>query len=118
MVRTLRRSLLTSLFCVLLVLFFVTKANCQAAYGTIIGTVTDPSGAGVADATVTVNDIEKGVSQGVATNSSGYYTVTNLIPGNYRVSVEAKGFKKNVQQNVPVIVGNSTTVDVTLQLGR
>src|SRR5215813_13660973 len=103
--------------CALLVFFFAPKVRGQAAYGTIIGTVTDPTGAAVADAKVTVTDMEKGVSQEITTNSTGYYTANNLIPGNYKVSVEAKGFKAYVQQNLPVIVGSSTTLNVTLQVG-
>src|SRR5215467_14504673 len=103
--------------CALLVFFFAPKVRGQAAYGTIIGTVTDSTGAAVADAKVTVTDMEKGVSQDITTNSTGYYTANNLIPGNYKVSVEAKGFKAYVQQNLPVIVGSSTTLNVTLQVG-
>jgi len=103
--------------CALLVLFFAPKARGQAAYGTIIGTVQDPSGAAVPNATITVTDIGKGASRSTATNESGYYTVSNLVPGDYKVTVEAKGFKSFVQNNLPVIVGTSTTLNVTMQLG-
>src|SRR5215831_21116032 len=87
------------LVCALLVFFSAPKVRGQAAYGTIIGTITDPTGAAVADAKVTVTDMEKGVSQEITTNSTGYYTANNLIPGNYKVNVEAKGFKSFLQQN-------------------
>lgn len=73
--------------CALLVLFFAPKARGQAAYGTIIGTVQDPSGAAVPNATITVTDIGKGASRSTATNESGYYTVSNLVPGDYKVTV-------------------------------
>ena len=53
--------------CALLVLFFAPKARGQAAYGTIIGTVQDPSGAAVPNATITVTDIGKGASRSTAT---------------------------------------------------
>jgi hypothetical protein len=94
-----------------------TKANGQAAYGTIIGTASDQSGAGVPDAVVTATDVEKGVSQTTTTNDSGNYTVSNLTPGNYKVAIEKKGFKTYVQENLPVIVGVSTPLNVTLQVG-
>ncbi len=97
--------------------FLAQTTNGQAAFGTIIGTATDPSGAGVPNAQVTATDIEKGVSQTTTTNDSGNYSFTNLTPGTYKITVEDKGFKTAVQSNVPVIVGQSTTVNVTLQVG-
>ena len=104
--------------CVALVLFLPPKVSGQAAYGTIIGTATDPSGAGVPKAKVTATDMEKGVSQETSTNDSGNYTFSNLIPGNYKVTIEAKGFKTYVQASMPVIVGSSTTMNATLQVGE
>ena len=112
-----RYGLAASGLCVALVLFLAPKASGQAAFGTIIGTAADPSGAGVPNAQVMATDTEKGVSQTTSTNDSGNYTLSNLIPGNYKVTIEAKGFKSAVQANVPVIVGQSTTANVTLQVG-
>src|SRR6267378_3919741 len=107
-----------STFCLALIFFLAPKALGQAAYGTIIGTVTDPSGAGVPGAKITVVDKGKGVSQFTTSNDSGYYTVSNLTPGDYKLAVEAKGFKTYVQENLPVIVGSSTTVNVELRVGQ
>src|SRR5512132_378738 len=89
----------------------------QAAYGNIIGTVTDNSGAAVAGAQVTVTDVGKGVTRTVITNDSGNYSASNLTPGNYTVAIEAKSFKKFLQENLPVIVGTSSTLNATLQVG-
>src|SRR5712664_4272318 len=97
--------------------FLAQTANGQAAFGTIIGTATDPSGAGVPNVQVTATDTEKGVSQTTTTNDSGNYTLSNLTPGDYKVTIEAKGFKTYVQANLPVIVGSSTTLNATLQVG-
>ncbi len=97
--------------------FLARTANGQAAFGTIIGTATDSSGAGVPNAQVTATDTEKGVSQTATTNESGNYTLSNLTPGNYKVTIEAKGFKTFVQATLPVIVGSSTTLNATLQVG-
>src|SRR5882724_11683768 len=94
-----------SAICLALLSPLAPKAVGQAAYGTIIGTVNDPSGAGVPGAKVTVTDKQKGVSQSTTSNDSGYYTVGNLTPGDYEVTVEVKGFKTVVRENLPVIVG-------------
>src|SRR6267378_6028000 len=106
-----------STFCLALIFFLAPKALGQAAYGTIIGTVTDPSGAGVPGAKITVVDKNKGVSLSTMSNDSGYYTASNLTPGDYKLTVEAKGFKTLVQENLPVIVGSAITVNVTLEVG-
>ncbi len=110
-------SLAASLLCAACFVLLTRTANGQAAYGTIIGTASDPSGAGVPNAQVTATDTEKGVSQTTTSNDSGNYTLSNLIPGNYKVTIEAKGFKTFVQENLPVIVGSSTTLNATLQVG-
>jgi len=101
----------------LFVLSFEPKVSGQAAFGTIIGTVTDPTGGAVVGAQVTITDLGKGVSQTATTSDTGFYSVTNLTPGDYKVSVESKGFKTFVQANLPVIVGSSTTLNVTLVVG-
>jgi hypothetical protein len=90
----------------------------QAVYGNIIGTVTDATGASVPNAKVTVIDVAKGVSYSAVTNTSGNYLVPNLTPSTYTVTIEAPGFKKFVQQNVTVVVGNSTPVNATLTPGE
>lgn len=93
------------------------RALAQAAYGNIIGTIADPSGAAVPDAKVTATDTEKGVTYSASSNPAGYYALNNLTPGNYKVVVEAQGFKGFQQEPVPVIVGTSSTLNATLQVG-
>jgi hypothetical protein len=93
------------------------RALGQAAYGNIIGTVTDATGAAVPNAKVTATDIAKGVTYSAAANASGYYTLNNLTPGDYRIAVEAQGFKTFQQESVPVIVGTSSTLNAVLQVG-
>src|ERR1700739_318234 len=65
----------------------------QAVYGSIMGTVTDPSGAAVNGAKVTVTSETKNVSTDTTTNESGNYDVTHLIPDVYTVRVVGTGFK-------------------------
>src|SRR5207237_1535671 len=69
----------------------------QAVYGSIIGTVTDSSGAAVPNAKVTITNVDKGVIVTTATNESGNYEQQHLIVGTYDVKVEAPGFQTSVQ---------------------
>ena len=87
-------------------------------FGSIYGTVTDPSGAVVAGAKVTTTEVNKGITVATTTNESGNYTQPHLVVGAYKVSIEASGFKTTVQENVPVSVDASTRVDVVLQVGE
>lgn len=93
------------------------RIHAQAVYGSIFGTVTDPSGAAVVGATVTISDIEKGITFTVRTNESGNFTQTHLVVGKYRVKVEAPGFKAAVQEPVEVKVDAAARVDFVLQVG-
>jgi outer membrane receptor protein involved in Fe transport len=93
-------------------------ARAQAVYGTVVGTVTDPSGAQVAGATVTILDMDRNVSTVTTTNDSGNFRQGFLIVGRYQVKVERPGFRTYVRNNVSVSVDNETTVDVKLELGN
>src|SRR5262252_9389314 len=78
------------------VLAIVALLASAAAFGqtaTITGRVADPSGAVVPGAEITVSSVETGADRVVRTNSSGYYTVPLLLPGEYRVSVQHQGFR-------------------------
>ncbi len=89
----------------------------QAVYGSIIGTVTDPQGAAVANAKVTVLDQRKGTSDTTTTNESGNYSVTHLIPDVYTVRVEAPGFKASEQKDVLVSADAASNVPLQFQVG-
>src|SRR5437899_5566778 len=89
----------------------------QAVYGSIIGTVTDPQGNTVTGAKVTVTSVTKGTSQETATNDSGNYSVTHLIPDTYKVKVEAPGFKTHDVASVQVSADAAARVDAQLQVG-
>ena len=89
----------------------------QSTRGVIVGEVTDPSGARVAGASVTITDEARNTSVRVTTNQDGQYTVTNLEPGTYRIAVEEKGFKTTSVQGVVLNVNQTARVDVHLQVG-
>ena len=92
-------------------------AVAQAVYGSIFGTVTDPTGAVVPNATVTVTDVSKGTTTTAQTGASGDYRVQHLIPDTYSVTVEASGFKKATQDNVVVYADTAPKVDLSLATG-
>jgi outer membrane receptor protein involved in Fe transport len=89
----------------------------QAVYGSIIGTVTDPQGAAVANAKVTVLDQRKGTSDTTTTNESGNYSVTHLIPDVYTVRVESPGFKASELKDVIVSADAASNVPLQFQVG-
>ena len=113
-----KRALTSSfLFAAFVLLCAIPRANGQAVYGSILGTVTDPQGAAVVGAKVIVTDKGKGTTQETTTNDSGNYSVTHLIPDPYTVRVEAQGFKASEQQNVTVSADAGARVDLKLELG-
>src|SRR5271166_1172901 len=88
----------------------------QSETGQITGTIKDASGAVVSRAKVTVKSINTGLTRDGATNSFGIYTIPNLRPDMYEVTIEATGFQKITQQ-VKVLVGASSEVSVQLRVG-
>lgn len=92
-------------------------AFAQAVYGSILGTVTDPQGAAVPNAKVTVTDQRKGTSDTTTTNGDGNYSVTHLIPDIYSVSVEASGFKTTQQKDITVMADSGARVDLQMAVG-
>jgi hypothetical protein len=92
-------------------------ANAQAVYGSVYGSVTDASGAGIPGATVTVTDEAKGTSVTAKSNESGGYSVEHLIPDLYTVKVEMTGFKSFETNHLQVQADTSPKVDAAMQTG-
>ena len=103
-------------FC-LLALSCTSLAYSQTLNATLLGTVTDPSGAVVPNAKVTITETNTGVSRIGQTNGSGNYLFPNLAPGIYLVNVEASGFKKETRRDITLLVDTSTRTDVQLSTG-
>ena len=87
-------------------------------FGTILGTVNDETGAVVPKVTVTVTNERTGSVRTTATNEEGSYQVPALLPGLYRVELEASGFKKYQRTDVDLRVNESVRVDATMQSWR
>jgi len=91
--------------------------SAQETRGTIRGTVTDPNGQAVPNATVHVVDPARGTSVDLTTNGEGYYQATYLLPSTYQVTVEAPGFKKTIRDKVLVQISAAVQVDIPLEVG-
>src|SRR5213082_143398 len=111
------RGMLYSALILGLALIFSMPMAAQRITGTLRGQVLDPSGAAVPDAQVTATNQETGVSVKVATTSAGTYALPSLIPGVYKISVEAKGFKSFVKKDVSVIANQDNVADAQVELG-
>ena len=90
----------------------------QAVNATLLGTVTDSSGAAIASAKITIREVNTGVPHSGQTNESGNYTFPALPPGRYSVAVEAPGFKRELREGIDLIVNTATRVDAQLQPGE
>src|SRR5215471_15782076 len=99
-------------------LFFPLIAAAQSGTSTISGTVKDPTGAAVPSAKITVVDEQTGVTQASASNESGIFRLGSLLPGSYRVEIEADGFQKLVRGPVTLEVGQIISLDLALQVGN
>ena len=114
-----RRRLSTALLLASLFVFGLSTstASAQAVFGSIIGTVTDSQGAAVVGAKVAVTSVTKSFAYDTTTNESGNYSVTHLIPDQYRIRIEAPGFKAYDVPSVPVSADTAAHVDAQLQVG-
>lgn len=99
-------------------LFFSAPAQGQAVNATLLGTVTDSSGAAVANVKVTITETNTGVIRSSQTNESGNYVFPDLPPGRYTVTAEQPGFKRASRPNVDVVVNTTGRIDLVLQPGN
>lgn len=93
------------------------SASAQATRGTLLGTVTDQSGAAIPGATVTATETRTNVSRDTVSNETGNYTFPNISDGVYTVKAELQGFKIVVRENVRVTPNSSIRVDLALEVG-
>lgn len=102
---------------VILMLLLGTTAYAQIDRAELEGTVSDPSGAAVAGASVKVVAAATGLTASQSTNTVGYYRFPGLAVGRYTVTVSSSGFKTTVIQNVILEVGETHTQDIKLPVG-
>ncbi len=90
----------------------------QVTTATILGTVTDASGAVVAGAALTVKNIGTRLTQTATSDSQGRYRVSDLAIGEYEVEVTKQGFSKALRTGLTLTVGSQSVVDIALQVGQ
>jgi carboxypeptidase family protein len=96
---------------------FVQRADAQVLFGSVSGTVTDQSGAGVPKARITLVSKATSVQKEADADESGHYTITDVPPGNYDLTVKVSGFKPLTQTNLTVAANVVTNGDARLQVG-
>jgi hypothetical protein len=108
------------LICVLslIALLSASTALAQAVNATLLGTITDASGATVAKAHILIVETNTGIGKTTLANESGNYIFPDLPPGKYSVTAEHPGFKKETRRDVDVVVNSNTRVDLQLTPGN
>jgi hypothetical protein len=99
-------------------LAFAVMAYSQAVTATLLGTVTDVTGAVVPNAKVTLTEENTGLVKTVQTNESGNFTFPDISPGRYSVSAESAGFKKEIRKGNEVSANSSVRIDLRMQPGN
>src|SRR5712691_702370 len=107
-----------ALLLVIGVLGVLEPAWSQEVTAGIVGTVVDPSGAPIKDATVTATDTERGTVRTVQTNDAGSYNITRVPVGTYDVKVAAPGFQTAVHSPLTLVLNQTARIDVTMKVGQ
>jgi hypothetical protein len=98
-------------------LFSAAGLRAQTTNGSIQGTVTDPSGAAVSGANVTARNLDTGLTVATVTSDAGLYSLANLPPGRYSVTVDGPNMKSYVREGVTVQTGSTVALDIQMQVG-
>jgi hypothetical protein len=114
-----KRLLSPCLFGVLtLVLVNAPKLYGQTTFGSVVGNVSDPTGAAVAGTEVTLTNLGTNEKRTATTNNDGLYQFVNVLPGQYSVEVQKTGFKRVLRSPVTVETQNTSKIDLALQVGE
>ena len=116
--KNLLRGIVQGLSTFVLLSFFAVAVLAQQGTSTVRGTVADPQGNVVSGATVTLTNLATGATRTAATTDDGLYVFDFLPVGDYKVEVEAPGFKKKAVTDIHALIAKSTTVDVALEVGN
>jgi hypothetical protein len=103
--------------CLLFGCCFAVAVGAQVAGGTIFGTISDPSQKLIPQAQVSIANVATGITTVVMTNSDGFFTAPNLLPGEYDITVTAKGFNTEVRKGITLTVGAQQVFNLTLHVG-
>jgi hypothetical protein len=98
-------------------ILFSVPVGAQVAGGTLFGTITDPSDRSIPQAQVSIVNLATGITTTVTTNSDGFYSAPNLLPGEYEITVSAKGFNTEARKGISLTVGAQQVFNLTLHVG-
>ena len=101
-----------------LIFLYALVASAQTATGSIVGTVVDQTGNMVANAAVSLQNVDTNQTRTAKTDDRGYYALTLLPPANYSLDIQAKGFRQYLQNGIKLNVGDALTIRTTLQIGE
>lgn len=101
-----------------LVLAAPARLCAQVAGASVSGTVTDPSGAALPGAKVSIENLGTGVAREVSSDKDGFFTAPNLLPGEYAITVSAAGFATQVQRGVTLTVGGQQVLNFNMRVGN
>src|SRR5207244_4043244 len=91
-------------------------AQADVSSATVKGTVTDPQGATVPNATITIKDLAQGTIRNVISGSNGEFQAPTLRPGLYEITVEAQGFAQYLLKEIQLTVGQTANFEIKLQV--
>jgi len=112
------RLVLVSALVVLLAVFAVPPARCQEVTASIVGTITDSTGAPLVNAAVSAKDTQRGTQLDAKTNETGAYSITRVPVGTYEVKVTATGFQTAIYPAFTLVLNQTARVDVQLKVGK
>ena len=118
MVHSVKRLFARSWWVVAVLMFgSLATIHAQQTTGSIVGTVKDPAGAVVSNASAKATNVDTGYSRSAPTNGYGEYRIDYLPVGKYRVEVSASGFERFVQENLSLSVDQTLSLDVAMTVG-
>src|SRR5256714_5757211 len=117
--RWFRTSMRVLLACVtVLIVVSAVMAQTQSNAGDLQGTVRDPNGAAVPNASITARNTGTNIAREATSNDDGYYKIVNLPPGNYEVTAKASNYKTAIIPSVKLTIGQTINQDIPLELGE
>src|SRR5450755_2866128 len=107
----------SALFALLLLTFCLPALRAQLYTGSLSGTVTDPSGAAVPSANLTLTDVDKGFTYHATSDSEGRYLLGQVPPGTYNLSIETPNFQSQRKDAIKIDVNQNVSINFALKIG-
>src|SRR5579872_2371176 len=108
---------IVSMFLLLMAVVCVQPVLAQDSTATIVGVVTDPSGAPLSGASVTAHDVDRGTDMTAKTNDTGAFSIPRVLIGTYEVSVKAKGFETATYPRFTVVLNQTARLNFQMKIG-